>query len=379
MIYQDKLGVYCVGDLKFYSKLEAIEHMQRTGVHLHWDFNEAVFSSYDWTKEPVMSLPELYKRRAQQLREKYDYIILQYSGGADSDNVLQTFVDNDIKIDEIVSYVNYDANGNRDHFLNSEFFRAALPRIDQLKINCSWINHRVVDLTDLTLTTFLDPKNKFDWIYNQNVYMTANCVARANIAYKIKPWRDLIESGKKICLLWGADKPRILHIDGKFRFRFLDMLDLTASSTSGQQSYTDELFYWTPDLPEIVIKQAHIIKNYLNTYLTTSPFVTEEKSDLAFKMHQGKKLWLNNHGVHTLLYPKWNIATFSAGKTPSLVYSARDDWFWGLEQPNQSKHIWEMGINKIWNTISDYWKNDPQDISKGLVGCWGKDYFLEKL
>jgi hypothetical protein len=96
-------------------------------------------------------------------------------------------------------------------------------------------------------------------------------------------------------------------------------------------------------------------------------------------MHQGKKLWLNNHGVHTLLYPKWNIATFSAGKTPSLVYSARDDWFWGLEQPNQSKHIWEMGINKIWNTISDYWKNDPQDISKGLVGCWGKDYFLEKL
>lgn len=373
----DKLGCYRVGDLKFYSKLEAIEHMQRTGIHLHWDFNQTVFECYDWTMEPVANLSELYKQRAQQLRENYDYIVLQYSGGADSDNVLQTFVDNDIKIDEIVSYVNYDANGNRDHFLNSEYFRAALPRLNQLKTTCGWINHRVIDLTQLTMETFADPANRFDWIYNQNMYMTANCVARANIGSKIKSWRDIIESGKKLCLLWGADKPRILHQDGKFSFRFIDMLDLTANSTSGQQSYTDELFYWSPDLPEIVIKQAHVIKNYLQSCLTTSPFVSEKKSDLAFRIVGGKKLWLSNHGVHSLLYPKWDITTFSAGKAPSLIYSPRDDWFWGLEQPNQSKQVWDMGVEKLWNMLPDYWKNNPQDIAKGLKGCWSNDYFLE--
>jgi hypothetical protein len=35
--------VYRLGDLKFYSKLEAIEMHAKTGVHLHWDFNEAAF------------------------------------------------------------------------------------------------------------------------------------------------------------------------------------------------------------------------------------------------------------------------------------------------------------------------------------------------
>ena len=45
MTYQDKLGVYRVGDFKFYSKLEAIEMHAKTGIHPHWDFNEAVFSS----------------------------------------------------------------------------------------------------------------------------------------------------------------------------------------------------------------------------------------------------------------------------------------------------------------------------------------------
>ena len=79
MTTQDKLGVYRVGDLKFYSKLEAIEMHTKTGIHPHWDFNEAVFSCYDWTKEPLLSLQELYKIRALQLRKDYDYIILNYS------------------------------------------------------------------------------------------------------------------------------------------------------------------------------------------------------------------------------------------------------------------------------------------------------------
>ena len=53
---KDQFGVYRVGDLSFYSKIEAIEMHTRTGIHPHWDFNESVFSLYDWTKEPSESL-----------------------------------------------------------------------------------------------------------------------------------------------------------------------------------------------------------------------------------------------------------------------------------------------------------------------------------
>lgn len=64
-------------------------------------FNEEVFDKIDWTIEPSFSLKELYTQRAQQLRDDYDYLILSYSGGSDSHEILGTFLENNIFIDEI--------------------------------------------------------------------------------------------------------------------------------------------------------------------------------------------------------------------------------------------------------------------------------------
>jgi hypothetical protein len=41
-------------------------------------------------------LKTLYKERAQQLRDNYDELILYYSGGSDSHNILHTFLQNNI-------------------------------------------------------------------------------------------------------------------------------------------------------------------------------------------------------------------------------------------------------------------------------------------
>ena len=167
---RDKLGCYRVGPAKFYSKLEAIEAHTKTGIHPHWDFNEEVFSSIDWTKEPSETILELYGQRAKQLREKYDYIALMYSGGADSDTVLCSFLDNDIKIDEVATYVNYDATGDKDNFLNAETWNVAFPRIEMLQQQYPWLKHRIIDLSDMTISEFTNPSNKFDWIYSMNMF-----------------------------------------------------------------------------------------------------------------------------------------------------------------------------------------------------------------
>jgi hypothetical protein len=151
--YPDKLGYYCVGDAKFYSKLEAIEHMTKTGSHLHWNFNEAVFSAYDWKSEPAESLGELYRRRAQQLRDQYDYVVLCYSGGSDSDNILHSFVDNDIRIDEVVSMINVEATGDRDSWLNEEIYKTAAPIVEELQKRQNF-RYRVVDLTPMQIDFF---------------------------------------------------------------------------------------------------------------------------------------------------------------------------------------------------------------------------------
>jgi len=374
MNYQDKLGVYCVGDFKFYSKLEAIEAMSRTGIHLHWDFNEAVFDSYDWTVEPKESLLELYRRRAQQLRDKYDYIILTYSGGADSTTVLESFINNDIKLDEVVSYVNHD----RDSFLSAEIYQAAIPKFEELKTKNPHVKFRLLDMTELELEHFGINENKFSWIYEMNAYINPNNASRIGVGMKIKEWADMIHAGKNVCILTALDKPRIIQVDGKFVFRFIDFIDCaaTASSMAGSQPWTDELFYWTPDLPEIMIKQGHIIKNYLAGDVTTLPFVSLYKSDLAYKEYQGKKYWLSNHGVHRLIYPNWDIDTFTVGKGHSVLFTQRDTWFFNLQTEHEVRKNWATGLDQLWKILPDYWKNNPDSMYDGIKACWSKDYIL---
>jgi hypothetical protein len=375
-MYQDKLGCYRVGDFKVHSKLEAIELHAKTGIHLHWDFNEAVFSSYDWTQEPSENILELYRQRAQQLRDKYDYIVLFWSGGADSETVLQSFIDNDIKLDEIVTYSNYAATGDRRDFLNAEVFEVSVPRAEQVKSQCPWMIHRVIDISQNCFDVFQE--NKFDWIYNMNMFFTPNNIARDNLPGKIKDWADIINSGKKFCVLWGHDKPRMIYDNNKFIFRFIDLIDNgpTVKGISGANPYTDELFYWSPDLPKIVIKQAHLIKNYMNSF-PNSMYISTKDSGLAYKIVNNKKLWLSNHGVHSVIYPKWRTDTFTVGKPPSIIMSPRDSWFFDAEDSNVSKQIWKMGVDKLFKILPDYWKNNPNDILAGLKGCWSKDYYLE--
>ena len=381
MDYQDKLGVYRVGDLKFYSKLEAIEMHTKTGIHPHWDFNEAVFSSYDWTVEPKEDIKDLYRRRAQQLRDKYDYIVLMFSGGADSTTVLRSFLDNDIKLDEAVSYMSYDATGDRDHFFNAEIFRVSIPVAEQLKTQYPWLKHRVIDLTELIVDYYNKGENKFNWIYEMNMCFSPNNTCKESLPLKIKEWADLIHAGKKFCVLWAHDKPRICHENGKFLFKFIDIVDnaATVKSIAGQQPYTDVLFYWTPDVPEILIKQGHIIKNYLSQPgIENLPFVSREKSDLAYREVNGIKYWLSNHGVHTLIYPNWDIRTFTNGKASSAIFTERDSWFFELSAGHNIKQNWFTGLDKLWKLIPDYWKNVPEDIHAGVKACWSKNYYLEK-
>lgn len=380
MNYPDKLGCYRVGDLKFYSKLQAIEMHTKTGIHPHWDFNEAVFDSYDWTVEPTESLTEIYRARAQQLRDQYDYIVLMYSGGADSHNVLKTFVNNDIKLDELASMMNHRATGDKNSWMNTEIFNVAIPTVEYLKENYPWLKHRVIDNTELVINHFTSTQNKFDWIYEMNMLFNPGSACRESIGLKIKEWADIINSGKKLCILSAIDKPRVAQVNGRFCVKFLDMIDLipTVKGMAGELPYADELFYWTPDMPEVVIKQAHMIKNYLNRNpVSQLPFVSKNKSDLAFREVDSEKYWLSNHGLHTLIYPDWDINTLTTGKTPKVILTKRDTWFWNLEETNTiSQNFW-IGLDKLWKTVPDYWKNDPADVGMGLKGCFSKDYFLE--
>jgi len=374
---QSKIGHYRVGDLKFYSKLEAIEMHGHTGIHPHWDFNEAEFSQANWTQEPQESILELYRQRAQQLREKYDYIALMYSAGADSQTAFESFINNDILLDEAVSLINYEASGTQDNYLNHEIFNLAIPKVLEAQTKQPNLQHRIIDISDSVINWHKN-NHSFDWLYYTNCLYGPNNIIRQQLSTQVNEWQQIINSGKSFCLIYGVDRPRIRHVQGKYYFHFLDNLVANSIITVNDPPVSVELFYWTPDLgSKICIKQGHLIRNYLESTPNTKklPFVSGQKSDLAYKEVNGTKHWLSLDGVQKLIYPELTPDIIKPQMGPSIMIGRRDDWF--LEKDSfDAKDQWEKGINHLLKILPNYWLLDPEAPWKGIKGCLSKDYLL---
>ena len=80
------------------NKVEAIQEANRRNLHIEWNFNQDILDKVDWFQEPQVDLYELYKQRALQIREKFDYLVLLFSGGSDSVCILKTFLENNISL-----------------------------------------------------------------------------------------------------------------------------------------------------------------------------------------------------------------------------------------------------------------------------------------
>ena len=128
-----KFGFYQVGNRTTFSKIEAIEWQQQLKFFPQWNFNEDIFSSYNWKIEPIETLDELYARRARQIRDTYDYVVVCYSGGADSSNVLDTFVKNNIHVDEVLTINQFEFDSNPLSELNIEQTKVVYPSIQKLE------------------------------------------------------------------------------------------------------------------------------------------------------------------------------------------------------------------------------------------------------
>lgn len=373
---KDKFGFYRVGELKFYSKFDAADVAVKVNQPVTWHFNDEVFGLHDWTKEPIASLPELYRIRAQQLRDNYDYLVLWYSGGADCDNILDTFVDNNIRLDEAAGVVNMAADSNRDGYLNGEIYNLTVPKIQNIQETSQpWMVHTLLDLCQPTIDYFNNAANKFDWIHKVSQYVNPNYVARTQIVKTQSRWMDMINSGKRVAFIWGIDKPKISSFGGNFALVFRDVLDaaaITHHQVDTVPGLFDEMFYWTPDLPELIIKQAHVLKRYMKSLPTTSPFLTTHRLDRNPVITiNGKLYWLKYDGIHTALYPKWHPRPFQV-KPDSLIFSPRDNWFFNLPDTDVAKQTWQQGLEYRWQNTPDMLKSNKDSLRHGfkvLTSC----------
>ena len=363
----DKFGYYQVEDKKTYRKLEAINWSRHSSVEPKWIFNDEIFSEYDWTVEPNINLWDLYKERARQIRKAYDYCVIFYSGGSDSHNLLNAWIDADCRIDEIATTWNYKTTGDLYNHQNAEITHVVLPDIKALQDKGHKFKFRIIEMPEISLKLFEDWKLNFE--YNVNFTPSINNPAKSLFRKYIDDYKNMISQGKKVCFIWGVEKPNIKYYDGKHYFCFSERDNCLGPTVQDNyfNGWYDEYFYWSPDCPLIPIKQSHIIKKFLTQINTKSfyvPYNTSYGYNPKIKMH------LSDNTIKTLLYPKWSNSIYSNGKTSTgYIFSERDDWFFKTNDARVKKYI---------ETIKAFKSSagDKYTISDKLIPFNSKQYLI---
>ena len=107
-ITESPFGHWIVAGKKYYNKLQAVVASVPKGWWPHFYFHEDKFSKFDWSIEPAESLTDLYKKRALSIRQKFDHVTIEFSGGADSWTALYSFLRQGLHVD-VVSHRYADA------------------------------------------------------------------------------------------------------------------------------------------------------------------------------------------------------------------------------------------------------------------------------
>ncbi len=332
----------------FSSKIRAIEYGRKKQQKINFYYYDDIYSKLDWTTEPVGSLDYYYKEQAQRIRDNYDYVILCYSGGSDSTNVLETFYFNNIKLDKIITVGAFgrDEKSGSDKNHNGEIYHNVFPYIKQLGLES--ITESIdytkyfTDISSLSIFQHED-----SWIDTSSWYSPHNWF-----------WRDLEKyvvpkniGNKKVAILFGKDKPGLYYIknhkdvfleSGNVCYNGFHFGDSACTSYSSMNlpkmnSNVERInFYWDPTYPNILLKQIHVLlKHYLVNNIKYDPFFESQFS--------GRK-------TDKILYDLKRPLSFISPKSKTTIISLRDNYLYNSQDSDLYK-FYISGIKKMQQSI----------------------------
>lgn len=327
-----------------------------------------VFENVPWHVEPDISLIDLYKMRAQQIRDTYDYVVLTFSGGSDSTNILHSFIENNIVPDEVISYMCIGKDFTNENVkLNQEIeYNKQIIKKYVLDRN---IPYHTIDVSNYYDTIFDDP----NWIFsmaNNRAYINARIHGS-----RIDRFRRLVASGKKCCVVYGLEKPNVILKNNNFYSYFIDNpLQQYTNNEMYNHNYDGlhmERFYVTGDMPELTIKQSHVVANYYQHKIDDR---LKEQISGGFE----SKFLNYKETCIELLYSHCfdQKQCFTIGKNP-LIWGYRDDWVLSLPDHEKKKKNIIAGWNFLKEKLGAEQFNRENWIYDTL-GCVGKMHNLNK-
>lgn len=329
--YYDDLGQ------KYYNKFDA----RRSNRKVHLYFYDKEFMAFDWKTEPRETLSELYRLRAQQLRDKYEYLILAYSGGIDSTNMLETFYYNNIHVDEIimVGAFSQDSYWGSDENRNGEIYRNCVPTLNMMNLKNTKITYH-------DYTKFFDTPEKFIAYNNiDKKYQIVDTWFSPNELWWSTPsFLNIDNSKKKKGVVFGIDKPNFCVFsedeDSKKSKRFMWFNALSVACNGNHTLYNQysenlnrEFFYWTPEMPQILIKQLHMISKFYDEIVVINKKISND-------------VFYSNYTtiIEKIIYNKIkNPLNFKSSKSSNNILSLRDNYI----VKNKNSKIYDDYIKQV--------------------------------
>ena len=323
-------GYYLVNNQIITNKVYAMIEATRTKSEITWNYFDDVYSQASISSMTDVDLKSLYLARAQQLRDSYDYLILNYSGGSDSHNILQTFLKNNIKLDHI--YVQWperlmDKGIYTPNFLDKSNANFHSEWDFVLKKDLEWLgqNYPDIKIEIADWTTTVTENFYKDHLFDNSVSNLPS-IARAQKQNTFsKTESDLTNAGKKVASIFGVDKPNIVKKDIRWFFYFIDTACMTQPNPENPDG--TEYFYWSPSFPSIAVTQAQKMIDWFkrNPHKQYVILAKSERQELdptfanrTYSQHYAEYAEIQEI-AKLVCYPYWDFNRFQAAKPFSVL------------------------------------------------------------
>ena len=378
MIHLEKnpsLGYYTVGTKQFFSKPEALIDATNTNQFPTWHFNHDIFGDINWTIEPSEDLRTLYKLRAQQLRDKYDYIRLEFSGGGDSTTTMYAFLKNNIHLDEIVfrypklgeKNVSDDPFNTKPENTLSEYRYAAKPLLDWVATHHPRTKITFHDYTE----NMLKSRHDESWVYQTRDYFQPGHLFKHTVA-AVDEHKLFLDRGKSTCILWGIDKPKICIKDKKWYLYFMDVQANCANpNLDNYTNVVNEYFFWTPDMPKLLAKQAHMVTKWF--MLPSNQHLQHLTRWPNYSFAQRTSF---EHLIKPLIFPDYDMTLFQTSKPTNSFYNEMDNWFYQNFKETYAWNAWQAGLKYLVGNIDNKYFNKEMGNPVGFVAFISPFYYL---
>lgn len=268
-----------------YSKLDALSRCQGNVGRVKYHWMENTWDHVDFSRDPIQDWDTLCRARAQQIRDTHKWVCLWYSGGYDSAHILETFIQAQLPIDEIVVF-------DQTSYFDDGEVGVALKTAQKYKDTHN--AQVVINQLDIGWGFIQEQFKKNNWIDQpgDNTRFTRSYWgARRDHALINNPITDRAD-------VVGHEKPRLDIYQGQWRTFMPDSLVGLTSGSGITQFYTSHQF------PELHVKQVHMAIDFFENKKINTPELIHKFQSFTF----GDNSFYQLSGPIKSYYLDWNLA-----------------------------------------------------------------------